>query len=78
MMRRFANCVLILVPLLEPLTGRTGISNSTYSNTDAARVVDADKGVRMIIKQRVASPGLDEKVIFSQMRLSDGRLLCYS
>jgi hypothetical protein len=76
MMRRFANCALLLVPLLEPLSGRTGISNSSYSNTDAARGIDSDKGVKMIMKQRVPSSGLDDKVIFSHIRFSDGKLLC--
>ena len=76
MMRRFANCALILVPLLDPLTGRSGISNSSYSNTDTTRGVDSEKGVRMIMKERVASSGLDDKIVFSQIRFSDGRLLC--
>lgn len=76
MMRRFANCALIMSPLLDPLSGRTGISNMSYSNADATRGIDSEKGVRMIMKQKVASSGLDDKILFSQIRFSDGRLLC--
>ena len=74
-MLRYADNALVLCPAAE--VTKSSMNNGSTSS-DFSRSDDGEKSIKMIVKRKVNLNGVREEVIFSKIRVSDCKLLCYT
>lgn len=72
-MLRYASCALIFRTKIE----RIGSMSASYNSSDSNRLSDTDKGIRLTMRRPVSPSESEEVTIFSKMKFTDGRLVCY-
>lgn len=79
-MLRYADDALVLCPAAEmPKSSmQIGMMNNSNTTSDFNRCDDGERSMKMIVKRKVNHKGVREEVIFSKIRFSDGKLLCYT
>jgi hypothetical protein len=77
-MLRYADYTLVLCPAAEVMKSsmQIGMMNNGSSSSDLSRVDDGERSMKMIVKRKVNLNGVREEIIFSKIKLSDGKLLC--
>jgi hypothetical protein len=79
-MLRYADNALVLCPSVEmPKSSmQIGMMNNGSASSDFSRGDDGERSIKMVVKRKVNLNGAREEVIFSKIRVSDGKLLCYT
>lgn len=79
-MLRYADNALVLCPSVEmPKSSmQIGMMNNGSASSDFSRGDVGERSIKMVVKRKVNLNGAREEVIFSKIRVSDGKLLCYT
>lgn len=79
-MLRYADNALVLFPAVEipKSTMQIGMNNNGGTSSDFSRGDDGERSMKMTVKRKVNLNGAREEVIFSKIKMSDGKLLCYT
>jgi hypothetical protein len=77
-MLRYADNALVLCPAAEVMKSSTqiGMMNNGSTSSDFSRGDDGEISIKMIVKRKENLNGVREEVIFSKIKMSDGKLLC--
>ena len=80
-MLRYADNALVLYPAAEMPKSSMQIgmmNNGSATSSDFSRGDDGERSIKIIVKRKVNLSGAREEVIFSKIKMSDGKLLCYT
>jgi hypothetical protein len=79
-MLRYADNALVLCQAAEvPRSSmQMGMMNNGNTSNDFSRVDDGERSMKMTVKRKVNLNGVREEVIFAKIKVSDGKLLCYT
>jgi hypothetical protein len=72
-MFRYIDTALIMRPIICVIEYQT---SRLTSQIEMANNNDIDKGVKMMVKHKFTPPGIEEKILFSSINFTNGRLLC--
>lgn len=79
LMLRYAPTALLIQPILsdETLFNRRGSGvNNTFSHPDGHHNDHRKRGVRIAIRNKSYLSGMEDKILFSSIVISNGRLIC--
>ena len=76
-MLRYASNALVLHPLTEMPKSLMQIGTVNNGNTSSDGD-DNEGSMKMTLRRKVAFSGVGDEVIFSRIKLTNGKLLCYS
>ena len=80
-MLRYADNALVLCPAAEVPKSSMQIgmmNNNGSTSNDFSRGDDGERSIKMTVQRKVSLNGIREEVIFSKIKVSDGKLLCYT